>query len=61
MHPPDVTNNPAEWSRLENRTPLWQNKLHLDVFSTDGGKTFTIATERVQEDIPRLVRTSRKV
>lgn len=69
MQPPDVTTNPAEWEQVKrskaedgsSRQPLWKNLVHQDVYSTDGGKTYTISTERVDPDTPRIVRNSRKV
>lgn len=66
---PDVTTDPAEWLELRpairedgsSGSPLWKNVVYEDVYSTDGGKTFTISTEREHPDIPRIVRESRKV
>lgn len=69
MQPPDVTNDPAEWEQVkrsktdagEDRKPLWKNLVHDNVYSTDGGETFTISTERVDPVTEREVRQSRKV
>lgn len=64
MSVPDVTTASSEWEQVRDSShddPLWKNTVHENVYSTDGGKTFTIATERVAPDIPREVRQSRKV
>ena len=61
MQPPDVTTSPSEWVKMDTRTPLWKNIVHDGVYSTDGGVTFTIYSERYDPDTPRLVRESRKV
>ena len=61
MPVPDITNNPAHWERTIDRTPLWRNLIHPDIWSTDGGLTYTIATEREHPEVPRFVRNSRKV
>lgn len=69
MQPPDVTTDPDEWEvesqsvspSGERRNIVWRNKIHQDVYSTDGGKTYTISTERIDPTIPREVRNSRKV
>ena len=66
---PDVTTKPAEWEiesksispSGEERNLVWRNKVHPNVYSTDGGKTYTISTERIDPTIPREVRESRKV
>ena len=59
---PDVTTEKTEWGLIRaGRSPLWKNLVHQDVFSTDGGKTFTISTEREDPNCPRPVRNSRKV
>lgn len=62
MKPPDVTSTSSEWEKIRGgNTPLWKNKIHENVFSTDGGKTFTISTEREAPYKRREVFTSRKV
>lgn len=61
MEPPDVTTAPSEWERTSDRTPLWKNLVHENVYSTDGGKTYTISTERESPTRKRRVRNSRKV
>ena len=60
-HIPDVTTNLSEWRRLRVKDPLWQHKIWQDVYSKDGGVTFTISTEREHAEVPRIVRNSRKV
>ncbi len=62
MKPPDVTTDPAEWEKIRSgNSPLWKNLVHQDVFSTDGGKTFTVSTTRECPEEPREVYPSRKV
>lgn len=61
---PDVTTASSEWELIRGDRkgdPLWKNTVHPNVYSTDGGKTFTISTERWDPEIPREVFTSRKV
>jgi hypothetical protein len=66
---PDVTTDPAEWEQIKRsstvagdaRTPLWKNTVHQDVYSTDGGKTYTISTERYDPETARPIHNSRKV
>jgi len=61
MQPPDVTTAASEWERTTDRTALWKNLIHDNVYSTDGGITFTISTEREDPECAREVFTSRKV
>lgn len=61
MNPPDVTNAKNEWVLMVGRNDLWANTIFDGVYSTDGGKTFTIASERESPEKPRQVRDSRKV
>lgn len=62
MQPPDVTTASSEWEKIRSGdNPLWKNLVHQDVFSTDGGITFTISTERYDPNIQRQVHSSRKV
>lgn len=62
MNPPDVTTATAEWTKIRGgNTPLWHNNIFEDVYSTDGGITFTISTTRESPDKEREVFTSRKV
>jgi len=61
MQPPDVTTAASEWERTTDRTALWKNLIHDNVYSTDGGVTFTISTEREDPERAREVFTSRKV
>ncbi len=61
MQPPDVTTAASEWEKLPGRTALWKNLVHENVYSTDGGKTYTISTERETPNRKRQVRNSRKV
>ena len=62
---PDVTTNPAEWDLIRSTTRpsggLWKNNVHANVYSTDGGMTFTISTTREHHEKPRDVYPSRKV
>lgn len=59
---PDVTTDTEEWEKIRSgNNPLWKNLVHENVFSTDGGATFTISTDRVSPDIPREIYESRKV
>ncbi len=61
MNPPDVTDDKNEWELVPRRTDLWMNLVHENVYSTDGGKTYTISTEREDPNTPRQVRNSRRV
>ena len=62
MRPPDVTTNKDEWEKIRGgNDPLWKNLVHENVYSTDGGVTFTVSTTREDPDIPREVYNSRKV
>ena len=59
MRPPAVTKDPSEWEKIRSgNDPLWKNLVHENVYSTDGGKTFTVSTTREDPDIPREVYTS---
>lgn len=60
--PPDVTTATSEWEQIrKGKHPLWKNKVHENVYSTDGGITFTISTEREAPYKRREVFNSRKV
>jgi len=62
MDLPDVTTDKAEWVQIRGGdNPLWNNTIFVDVFSTDGGLTFTISTERESPDKERPVHISRTV
>jgi len=57
VQPPDVTTAATEWRQIrKGNYPLWKNLVHPNVYSTDGGKTFTISTEREDPECPRQVR-----
>ena len=69
MPMPYITNDPTKWEQVKRsstvagdpRTPLWQHTEYPDVYSTDGGETYTISTERYDPEIARIIRNSRKV
>lgn len=60
--PPDATTDPDEWEKIRSgNSPLWKNLIHENVYSTDGGRTFTVSTDRYDPDLPRDVYESRRV
>lgn len=62
MNPPDATTASSEWEQIRTGNyPLWKNLIHENVFSTDGGLTFTVSITRETPENPREVFTSRKV
>ena len=45
-----LTNNPDEWYLVFDG--MWQNRRNPAAFSTDGGKTYTVTTDR--EDVKQV-------
>ena len=56
----EVTDAADQWVKTDQRTDLWAHVTFENVFSTDGGKTFTVSTERVDPDTERDIFESRK-
>lgn len=42
-----LTDNPDEWMDVDNG--MWQNRRNAEAFSTDGGKTYYLLSEREGE------------
>lgn len=55
-----LTDDPNEWedrSAVSGGEPIWQNKRNPEAFSTDGGKTYYLLSERetAEEEVPGVL------
>lgn len=53
-----LTNDPDEWHNVsaQSSTEMWQNRRNSEAFSTDGGKTYYLLSER--DDDKRVMHRS---